>query len=680
MCLTGAAPIKGFVPPSIPLIVMDPYMNIWSTDTNLYDDWPKYWNSKVKAFSGFIRIDGSSYRFMGPNNDQVDIDAVVQTSVTVWPTRTIYEFNDPQQRVHLTVQFTSPLLPQRWDILSRPTTYITLTVKSLDGVKHSVQLYYDNTAEVAVNNTSQEVTGRKFQVSNSDFDATVLEIGTKSQIPFDITFDGDCIDWGYAYVSVKKDSSESAVIANSITARTTFISTGELPSSDDTNFPRPADQKWPVMAVAWDIPLDEVSEVSKFITFAYDDVYSIKFFNHNFQPYWRRPSGFNNISELLSAAIVDYRSLMSDCETFDLQTYQQLRDKGGDEYATLTAITYRQTVASTKLVWNDKLNVPYVFLKDISSGGAVSTVHIVLKASPLLLYHDPQYLIHLLLPIFAYCNNETGNSQFNYNRHWAPVNLGTYPMPAIKLTQQGIMPMEQSGNMLIMLAAATQQLGVRSTVAWYPKYWHLLQDWVNNIVSKLPNPGNQASHDDVMAPTRQNANLAIKGIVALGAFSEICRILGRMTEQDYFLNLAKSFAVQWVKLAVEGNHYKLYYDLNNTWSLKYNLMFEKVLGLSIFPEDVISTEMAYYLKYRLNTYGIPMDNRGVYTRIDVVSWVAAMTADVDQQRKIFSVLYNWAKNTQPSTPLTDWYDTVSGKQFKFTARAAVGGLYGLMVV
>lgn len=680
-CVSAQEPIAGFRPPSVPLINFDPYMNIWSMAENLYDTWPQYWDGTIKAFSGLIRVDGDTYRFMGPNSDQVNLGTVTQTSVTVWPIRTIYEFQDPGQRVQLTVQFTTPFLPQQWDISSRPVTYITYTVATLDGASHSVQLYYDNTAEIAVNTVDQEVTWERLQVDTSIGTAAVMQIGTVSQAYFDVRGDGVGIDWGYAYAAVVEDGTTSTAIAGAVSARTQFISDGTIPTSDDTNKPRPVQDDWPVLAIVWNFDVDGNGAVSKFVTFAYDDYYSIEYFGDRFQPYWRRPSEGATIESLLQSAINDYSSILQQCEQHDTQLVAQMQAKVSAEYATLGALAYRQTYAATKIVWNDKLQMPWIFLKEISSAGDINTIDVTAPASTLFLYFDPSYLEYILLPVLAYSNNETGDAQYAYTDAWAPHHLGTYPVADIVTSQQEDMPMEETGDILIMFAAIYKMMGSDSINLWYPKYYPLLKGWADYLVSTLPDPGDQLCTDDFEGPSPHNANLAIKGIVGLGAFSQLATAVGQGSDSSYYYDQAVSFAGQWVDLALDGDHYKLQYDLSGTWSLKYNLFFEKFLGLSLFPADVVPTEMSYYLNNHLNLYGVPLDNRATFTKLDWNAWVATMSNDFDQTVQIFDVLYNWAHNTRQMTPLVDWYDTISGdRSGGFTARPVVGGLYSIMLV
>ena len=109
-----------------------------------------------------------------------------------------------------------------------------------------------------------------------------------------------------------------------------------------------------------------------------------------------------------------------------------------------------QGLGSIIIVWNEERNMSWVFLKEISSGGDVNTVDIIYPASPLFLLLSPEPLhLMLLLPVLAYANNETC-TYIRYNLPWAPHHTGKWPN---HVNGQESMPMEESGNMLILIAA-----------------------------------------------------------------------------------------------------------------------------------------------------------------------------------------------------------------------------------
>src|ERR1039457_4255182 len=113
-------------PPSTPLIVHDPYFSVWSATDNLTDSETKHWTGAAQPLAGMIRVDATTYRFMGSQPSRVP--TLQQVSKVLTPTRTIYEFEN--SAIHLTLTFFTPALASDLMILSRPVTYLSWDVKS----------------------------------------------------------------------------------------------------------------------------------------------------------------------------------------------------------------------------------------------------------------------------------------------------------------------------------------------------------------------------------------------------------------------------------------------------------------------------------------------------------------------------------------------------------------------
>jgi hypothetical protein len=137
---------------------------------------------------------------------------------------------------------------------------------------------------------------------------------------------------------------------------------------------------------------------------------------------------------------------------------------------------------------------------------------------------------------------------------------------------------------------------------------------------------------------------------------------------------AHAMAAKWQQLAIEGDHYKLAFNSPTTWSQKYNLVWDKLLGYNLFPDSVRESEVKFY-RTKLNKYGLPLDSRADYTKLDWSVWTATLASTPEDFHAIVDPIYTWTLETPTRVPLTDWYDTRNGKQIGFQARSVVGGVF-----
>ncbi len=225
--------------------------------------------------------------------------------------------------------------------------------------------------------------------------------------------------------------------------------------------------------------------------------------------------------------------------------------------------------------------------------------------------------------------------------------------------------------MLVLLALLAQTEGHAD---FAQHWWPQVARWAEYLKEKGLDPENHLCTDDFAGHLAHNANLSVKAIVGLGAFADLSRRAGRTAESTKYLAMAKDFARKWIDMARDGDHFKLTFDRTGTWSQKYNLVWDRLLGLNIFPVEIAKTEVAYY-KTKMNKYGLPLDNRSNYTKSDWLVWTATLAESRADFEAFVDPLYRWMNETKTRVPLTDWYDTVSGNQEGFQARSVVGGVF-----
>ncbi|HXA56915.1 MAG TPA: DUF4965 domain-containing protein [Candidatus Acidoferrum sp.] len=645
-------------PPAVPLVVHNPYFSIWSMNDNLTDGPTRHWTGTPQALTGIARIDGKPFRYMGATPR--DVPAMKQTSLALTPTHTIYMFEAGGTR--LTVEFFTPALPEDLDVLSRPATYLTWTAASTDGQSHQVDILLDVDPLISVNTDDQAVTWGRSQVAG----LTVLSVGSRDQQVLNRSGDNLRIDWGYFHLAVPLN--ESAVTAASSTAIRDFSQTGKLSASDSMEMPRTPHDGAAHLAAMLSLSADAAHGQSQHVVLSYTQGFAIEYLERKLRAYWQRNN--ENAEQMLADAEAQYASLDARGTRYDNELTADLTRAGGIGYAQLAVLAYRQALGAHMLV-ADSDGRPMLFAKENFSNGDIGTVDVLYPSAPIFLLLNPGLLEAQVRPVLNYASLPRWKFPF------APHDLGRYPLANGQLygggeqTEENQMPVEESGNLLILGAALGQAEG-----DWHVarEYWVQFTKWAEYVRAKGLDPENQLCTDDFAGHLAHNANLSVKAIEGLGAYSLMARGLGDSKTADDYLAAAKQMAAQWQQMAIDGDHYKLAFDRPGTWSQKYNLVWDQLLGLHFFPDSVRQSELAFYQSH-LNADGLPLDSRADYTKLDWEIWTATLASDPKQFEALVDPIVKWVSDGPSRVPLTDWYDTKTGKQSGFQARSVVGGIF-----
>lgn len=571
----------------------------------------------------------------------------IQKSVNLLPTQTIYTF--VCGAIDLKITFTAPLLMNDLDLMSRPVNYISYEVSSNDSQKHQVEIYLEASTIWALNYEFEESQSEGMEKDKMVFVRTgsarqdILNTDERSS---------SFIDWGHFYLSAAQKHTNRGIgdcreMRNSF-CREGFVSDSKEKASNGQNY------------IALSRSLGKVKGPKEgYFMVGYDDLYSIQYFGENLRPYWNR-KGDKNIFQMFKQAKKEYKNIIKKCEGFNAEMMQNASKSGGKEYAELCALAYRQTLGAHKLLVSPDGELLF-FSRSMN---LLSTVDVTYPSSPIFLLYNVELLKGLLNPIFHYA--KSGKWEYDY----APHDIGRYPHANGQISDY-MLPVEESGNMLILMAAIASHEG---NASYAEKHWDVLSQWADYLLSKGLDVENQMNTDVFTGYSAHNTNLSIKSILGIASYARLADMLGKNEIAKKYSSEARSRAFKWTELADEGDHYRFAFDQADTWSQKYNLVWDKIMKIDVFPHEVREKEVAYYLKQQ-NEFGLPLDSRSLYTKADWIVWTATLAPNQDTFRQFISPLYRFVNETQNRVPMSDWIWTDRPENVSFQGRPVVGGYF-----
>ncbi|RYY57602.1 MAG: DUF4965 domain-containing protein [Chitinophagaceae bacterium] len=571
------------------------------------------------------------------------METAVQDDVTVYATQTVYGFTCGP--VKLQLKFTSPLLMDDIELLARPVSYITATVSSTDGKTHSAQVLLSTSSDLAVNEPTQEVRTKTQKLGNVNF----LSAGTVAQPVLQKKGDDLRIDWGYLYVGTASANKQ-------------YISKPGASLFQSAVSTAPVTGKSLSLNTLLDFKNLGATARSSFIMLGYDELNTIQYFGTNLRPWWNRDGKKTLPAEMVKAS-AQYDGLLEKCTAFDKKMYADAEKSGGSEYADLCVLAYRQSIAAHTLARSPKGEILFMS-KENFSNGSINTVDITYPSAPMYLLYNAELLKGMMNGIFEY--SESGRWKKSFAAH----DLGTYPL-ANGQTYGEDMPVEESGNMIILAGAITKTDG---NAEYAKKHWATMTTWVDYLVNDGFDPANQLCTDDFAGHLARNANLSVKAIVGIASYAMMAEKLGKADIAAKYKKISQDYAAKWATMADDGDHFALTFSDKNTWSQKYNLVWDKLLGLGTFPTAVYDKEIKYYLT-KQNEYGLPLDSRKDYTKSDWILWTATLASNPADFKAFISPIHKFATTTPSRVPISDWHETKTGTMVGFQARSVVGGYF-----
>lgn len=658
------------VPPAVPLVTVDPYTSVWSMTDKLTDSWPQHWTGGTMGMSGMVRVDGKTYRWCGTS--PTEVEPAKQNDVSVSCSSTLYSFENTE--VVLNLAFVTPMrMTSKLEDASRPATWVAFSAVARDGRPHDVSIYLDLSGEWCVHSSEQQVSWSREKLQGLQ----AISMGSVDQPVLARAGDGTRIDWGRLYLAASAADAQrvSLAIGADNLVRRSFAETGKLPAQDDGQMPRSANDRWPVLAAAMNLGKVGEDPISGNLFIAYDDQRSIQYFGKNLRPYWARNG--RSIADEISALDAHARRPVDAADRTDALDVRGTSMIGGTKYYRMLSLAFRQVMAGHKIV-ADEDGTPLMFSKENTSNGCIATVDVIYPACPFFLYHSPEMLKAQLRPLLEYSKSDRWKFPF------APHDLGTYPKANGQVygggekTENDQMPVEESGNMLIMLAALAK---VEGNDDFSKPYLPVLARWADYLKENGLDPANQLCTDDFAGHLARNANLSAKTVVALGGYAQLLAAVGDKEGSERWMAVAKEFAAKWQELAKDGDATVLVFGQPGTWSQKYNLIWDRVLGLNLFPQSVFEREMALY-RTKVQQYGLPLDSRKTYTKLDWTVWTACLTGKRADFDAIMKPVFGWVDAPVPPSrvPMSDWYETTDGKTMGMHTRTVVGGIWMPMLM
>ncbi len=624
-------------PPATPIINVDPYFSIWTTDSIFNNT--VHWTGKPNTITGYAYIDGVKYHFLGYNERQYEKSSkmeLISFNFDAFSTRMTYEKNGVRLKVH----FTSPMLPDDLYYASRPVGYCKVTAESSDGRAHSVNVGFSVSEELVINHRGDS------RVISNDAKIpgfTAMKMGNAIQKPLNRCGDDIRIDWGYFYLAVKGDAKASNTSINGLYA----------------------------------INIEAEIESDRLFIFAYDDIDSILYFGDALKAYWK--SGGKTIEDAIIEANDEYDNLLNRCNRFSDELCKNAEKKGSKKYAELLALSLRQVMAAHKLVVDKEGNNLYIS-KECNSNGCAATVDVTYPSAPLYLLYNTELLKGMLRPIMKYAASDEWKFDF------APHDVGTYPIlggqnygikrdctgKVISINRDAQMPVEECGNMIILFSAICDADG---NADFAKPHLDTLRNWNEYLINYGLDPENQNCTDDFAGHLAHNVNLAIKATMGIAAFGKILKHLGDEDGYEKMIKTSKEYAASIVERAKNNDgSYRLTFDNDGSFSLKYNAIWDKIWKTELFPAEFFDGEIERYKKEQLY-YGTPLDSRNKYTKSDWLVWASSLASN----KKDFEILTDklWdAYNTMRSYyPMSDWYYCDTSHMRGMYHRTVQGGLF-----
>ncbi|KZT72217.1 hypothetical protein DAEQUDRAFT_763324 [Daedalea quercina L-15889] len=666
---------QSLTPAAIPLAVRSPYLSTWLGSTNgtdITNAWPVFWsesNGHVNGWAGLIRVDGSTYKWLGTPAEPSGLNNTNLTTSQITPTRTIWTILAGPMK--LTVTFLTPIEASS-TLLSAPPPLGTEVLPAVIGL-----VYSDVSAEWLSGNASSSVQWNTTTTNQLIYHQVELQEPTQFT-----EVDDQAVD-GTLYYAIAQGTSATYQTGADATVRGQFTTKGTLANTQDTNF-RAISDDYPVFGLAVDLGTIQSTSSPVVWTIGFVRDPSVQYTTgagtvQNRSPYY--VTQYSSAVDAMEAFVTDSSDAMTRSTQLDNEITQNATSISS-EYSDLVSLAARQTFGAIDITvsqgtdsqWNT--SDVMIFMKNMGNNRRVNPVEIMYAAFPMFLCVNASYGRPLLTPLLEY------QSSSMYTLPYAASDIGSgYPIASgdSSTNQLGV---EQSANMIIMALAHARASGDGTLLV---QYYDLLKSWADYLVQNSETPSNQATADGQSSSNM--TNLAIKGIIAIEAMSQIASVVGNGSAASTYADIASTDASAWESLALSQNSAQgllFTYGSTDTWALTYNLYADLLLGTNVVSQSIYDRQGDYYNSLisdgTSRTYGLPLDSAAAVQGNS--AWLSFTGATTNSSVRDQFISMIWKRATYNGTagvfPAT--YDVDSGAVTGGAASPAQGAMYALLAL
>ncbi|KAI9686550.1 MAG: hypothetical protein M1822_003561 [Bathelium mastoideum] len=651
------------LPHSYPLAVRNPYTSTWlpgSDAAALPSATPQFWFGNNITWSVLARVDGTAYSLFGASGGP---QGATVLSGEYTSTRSIFTLS--AGNANFVLDFLSPVSPKDYVRQSLPFSYLTVSASGANGSSPSVQIYTDIDdswlgidSDVSYNLSTTGSTSLYQWVANGQ--TTYTESSNQQAL------------WGTVVYATQPGCNNASLTTGTgamSDIRNQFTGSGRLNSS---NAP------WSSGSVtAFSHDLGNVTTGGSNVTYAvgvYRDQ-AVSYLGADWTHFYR--ATYSDAPSAVDHFLNDYAGASADSLALDAAVASGANSAGGANYSDIVTLSVRQAYASCdfSIVDSSKdTSDPLIFLKEISSDGNVNTLDVLYPIHPIFYVLNAASIRDIVEPVARFLNS--GQWTNNYACH----DIGAaYPIADGHLENQEFMPIEESGN-LLMLAYLYQS--ATGDTQWASGYKNIFQTYGDFLINNGTNQVPQFSTDDGLGELANQTTLAIKAAVGLKAIGALYNADNYTQAGD---NLANLLYNQTLGTDAQRTHFtRLYPNQTSSWTMAYNLYPDMVLKLDTFSQAAYDMESSYYPTVRA-TAGVPLDDTTDWSKTDWLTWSGAIASE-DTRNMMINDIHQYVTLDLDDVPFSDRifvsaeFGNKSDTYYGYIARPVVGGHFAVMAL